>query len=97
MSKEVILALGGGGARGLAHMGVIRALEAANIRIAAVAGTSIGSVIGGIYCAGQLDKSEEYVRDLSWTGVLSHFPNIESNRNRNHKRLEQAIHPQTTK
>ena len=73
MSKEVILALGGGGARGLAHIGVIRALEAANIRIAAVAGTSIGSVIGGIYCAGQLDKSEEYVRDLSWTGVLSHF------------------------
>ena len=54
------LALGGGSARGLAHVGVILALEAYNIPIDIIAGTSIGSVVGSLYAAGaSIDQLEE--------------------------------------
>ena len=43
------LALGGGGARGLAHIGVLKALESHNIRIDAITGCSMGALIGGLY------------------------------------------------
>lgn len=49
--KKVGLALGGGGAKGLAHIGVIRALEKAGIEISYIAGTSMGALIGGWYAA----------------------------------------------
>src|SRR4051794_38611436 len=49
MSKSIGLVLGGGGARGLAHLGVIKAVEEAGISIDMVGGTSIGSFIGGLY------------------------------------------------
>lgn len=92
MPTEVILALGGGGARGLSHIGVIRALEAAGVRIAGVAGTSIGAMIGGIYCARKLDKGEEYVRSLSWTKVLTHLdPSLPRSGIFGGKRLENTL------
>ncbi len=47
------LALGGGGARGLAHLGVLMALEEAELRPEVVAGTSMGAIVGGLYAAGQ--------------------------------------------
>ena len=50
--KKLGLALGGGGARGLAHVGVIRALEREDIRIDCIAGTSVGSLVGASYAAG---------------------------------------------
>ena len=54
------LALGGGSARGLAHVGVIQVLEACNIPIDIIAGTSIGSVVGSLYAAGaSIDQLEE--------------------------------------
>lgn len=49
---EVALALGGGGMRGLAHIGVLKVLEREGFRVAAVAGTSIGGIIGAAYAAG---------------------------------------------
>jgi NTE family protein len=49
---DISLALGGGGARGLAHIGVLYALERAGFRIRAVAGTSMGGIIGALYAAG---------------------------------------------
>jgi NTE family protein len=49
--KKVGLALGGGAAKGLAHIGVIRALEDAGIEISYIAGTSMGALVGGIYAA----------------------------------------------
>jgi len=49
---EIALALGGGGARGLAHIGVLKVLEREGIRIGAIAGTSIGGIIGAAYAAG---------------------------------------------
>ncbi len=69
-SLDVALALGGGAARGLAHIGIIRELEAMGLRIRAVAGTSIGSVIGGVYCAGGLDDYEAFVRSLDARRML---------------------------
>ena len=47
--KKVVLALGAGGARGLAHIGVIRALNEAGIPIDAIAGVSFGAIIGALY------------------------------------------------
>lgn len=61
---KVGLALGGGGARGCAHIGVIQALEEANIAIEAVGGTSIGSIIGGIYTNGNLPKFTQFLLDF---------------------------------
>ena len=46
------LVLSGGGARGAAHVGVLRELEAAHVRIDAIAGTSMGAVVGGLYASG---------------------------------------------
>ncbi|MFV0482490.1 MAG: patatin-like phospholipase family protein [Bacteroidales bacterium] len=54
---KIGLALGGGGAKGLAHIGVIRALEEKNIKINHVAGTSMGAIIGVLFCNGY--SSEE--------------------------------------
>ena len=64
--KRVGLALGGGGARGLAHIGVLRVLEKEGIPIDLVAGTSIGALVGGAYASGSSSdelqkKAEEYL------------------------------------
>lgn len=64
------LALGGGAARGWAHIGVIRALEAAGIRPDVIVGTSIGAVVGGCYAAGKLDALESFARSLTKSRVL---------------------------
>jgi len=54
--KEISLALGGGGVRGIAHLGVIRALTSRGFHIKAVAGTSAGGIIGGLFVAGITDE-----------------------------------------
>lgn len=61
----VALALGGGAARGWAHIGVLRALDEAGIEISMIAGTSIGALVGGCYLAGKLDELEEFARSLT--------------------------------
>jgi NTE family protein len=66
----VSLVLGSGGARGLAHIGVIRWLESNGFAIRSVAGSSMGALIGGIYAAGELDAFEHWVRALTQTDVL---------------------------
>lgn len=67
---RVALALGSGGARGYAHIGVIRELEARGHEIVAISGSSMGAVIGGLYAAGKLDEFEEWVRPLSQRDVV---------------------------
>lgn len=67
---EVVLALGGGAARGLAHIGIIRVLEDHGVRVRGIAGTSIGAIVGGLHAAGRLDHYEEYIRDLDAKGML---------------------------
>lgn len=64
------LALGGGSARGWAHIGVLRALSQAGIHPDVVAGTSIGAVVGGCYVAGHLDALEQFARTLTRRKVL---------------------------
>lgn len=65
------LALGGGSARGWAHIGVIRALEEAGIRPDLVCGTSIGALVGAACVAGELDRLETWVRSLTPKTVVS--------------------------
>jgi len=76
--KTVSLVLGSGGARGLAHIGVIHWLEENGFKIESISGCSIGALIGGVYAAGKLGDFESWVQaltkvdivkslDLSWT------------------------------
>src|SRR5882672_7610869 len=67
---KIGLALGGGSARGWAHIGVLRALNEAGIVPDIVAGTSIGAVVGGCYVAGELDALEQFARELTRRKVL---------------------------
>jgi NTE family protein len=70
--KTVIgLALGGGAARGWAHIGVIRALQGAGIEPDIVCGTSIGALVGAAYVDGDLDRLEAWVRSLRLQSVVS--------------------------
>src|SRR3954468_23424565 len=67
------LALGGGAARGFAHIGIIRTLVAHGIIPNVVVGTSIGAVVGGAYASGHLDAVEEWARSLQPRSVLSYL------------------------
>ena len=67
---KIGLALGGGSARGWAHIGVLRALNEAGIHPDIIAGTSIGAVVGGCYVAGELPALEQFARDLTRRKVL---------------------------
>lgn len=73
VDARIGLALGGGSARGLAHLGVIRALEEAGIKIDFIAGTSIGAMIGAIYAAGKVDALEATFQDFEWMKIVSFF------------------------
>lgn len=64
------LALGSGSARGWSHIGVIRVLERAGISPEIVCGTSIGSLVGAAYAAGELDRLQHWVNDLRWQTVV---------------------------
>ncbi len=64
--KKIGLALSGGGARGIAHIGVIKALNEAGIQVDVVSGTSAGSVVGVLYAAGHSPESMmDFVKDSS--------------------------------
>lgn len=69
--KRISLVLGSGGARGLAHIGVIRALEEHGYRIESISGCSMGALIGGIYATGKLDDYEQWVRQIDKMGIFS--------------------------
>jgi NTE family protein len=64
------LALGGGSARGWAHIGVIRVLEGQGIRPDLICGTSIGALVGAACAGNNLDKLEAWVTSLGWKDVL---------------------------
>jgi NTE family protein len=67
------LALGGGAARGLAHIGIVRTLVAHGIIPDIVVGTSIGAVVGGAYAAGHLDTLEQWARRLQPRNILGYL------------------------
>ncbi|HNY47278.1 MAG TPA: patatin-like phospholipase family protein, partial [Casimicrobium sp.] len=72
---KIGLALSGGGARGMAHVGVLKELEAARIPIDFVAGTSMGSIIGGLYASGMTPAElEKRILAMNWDVVLADRP-----------------------
>jgi NTE family protein len=69
---KVGLVLSGGGAKGIAHVGVLKALELEGIRPDYIAGTSMGSIVGGLYAIGYTaDQLDTIVRQIDWAQVLS--------------------------
>jgi NTE family protein len=69
--SKIALALGGGAARGWAHIGVLRALDEEGIDVGMIAGTSIGALVGGCYLAGKLDELETFARSLTMRRIAS--------------------------
>lgn len=67
---KIGLALGAGGARGWAHIGAIRALNEQGIRPDIVCGTSMGSLVGAAYAAGELERLEAWALSLGWRDVF---------------------------
>jgi len=70
MTPRVGIALGSGSSRGWAHIGILRALAERGIEPTVVAGASVGSLVGAAYASGQLDKLEDWARDLGRVDVL---------------------------
>lgn len=69
------LVLGGGGARGAAHIGVLRELERLRVPVDAIAGTSMGAIVGGLYATGMsANELEELVATLDWADAFSDAP-----------------------
>ena len=72
---KIGLALSGGGARGAAHIGVIRELERMRIPVDYVAGTSMGAIVGGLYAAGfSTDEMEEVLIGIDWDDIFRDKP-----------------------
>lgn len=69
--KRIGLALGSGGARGWAHIGVINAIREAGLDVYAVAGTSMGSLVGAAFASGKISDLQHVAQNLDWRQVLS--------------------------
>lgn len=70
--KKVAVVLGGGGAKGVAHIGVLKVLEEVGIPIDIVAGTSMGAIVGGLYAIGYSpDEIKRMVELQDWDMLLS--------------------------
>lgn len=84
------LVLGGGGARGAAHIGVLRKLEEMRVPIDAIAGISMGALVGGLYASGlSVDELEEVVDSLDWQDAFRDAPKREKLRFRRKQDDEQ--------
>ena len=67
---KIILVLGGGGARGFAHIGVLKVLREANVPIDMVVGTSMGAIIGSLFCSGvDLEEIKKIAEDIKWKDI----------------------------
>ena len=75
--KKVGVVLSGGGAKGMAHIGVLKVLERAGIPIDVVTGTSMGSIVGGLYAIGyNANTLDSIVREQDWNYVISDRENL---------------------
>jgi NTE family protein len=73
LQGKIGLALGSGSARGWAHIGVIKALDEAGIRLDYVAGTSAGALVGAVYASGRIESFQDVVLQLDWKRVVSYL------------------------
>ena len=71
MKKDVALVLSSGGPRGIAYIGAIEELIARGYNIHSVAGTSMGSLVGGVFAAGKLAEFKEWITSLDGWSVFS--------------------------
>lgn len=69
--KSVSLVLGSGGARGMAHIGIIHWLEEHDYHIQSISGCSMGALIGGIYAAGKLDEFEQWIHAITKLDIIT--------------------------
>lgn len=77
--KKVAVVLSGGGAKGVAHVGVLKVLEKAGIPIDIITGTSMGSIVGGLYAIGYNAHSlDSVVRNQDWTYVITDRENLKN-------------------
>ena len=67
---KISLVLGGGGARGYAHIGIIEELKSNGLEIKSISGTSMGAIIGGLEASGSLDKYKEWVTSLDFLDIF---------------------------
>lgn len=75
LRPKIGLVLGGGGARGAAHVGVLKVLEANKIPIDFIVGNSMGSIVGGLYAAGYSpEEIEKLFKEIDWNELLSDRP-----------------------
>jgi NTE family protein len=73
---KIGLVLSGGGAKGLSHIGILQAIDSAGLQIDYITGTSMGSVIGGLYSIGYSGNDiEKIAKELNWNTLLSNKPN----------------------
>lgn len=68
--RRAALVLAGGGARGVAHIGAIEELESQGFEVHAVAGTSMGALVGGMYASGHLEPFKEWMIRFSGWSIL---------------------------
>ncbi len=74
---KVGLVLSGGGAKGISHIGILQAIDSAGLKIDYLTGTSMGSIIGGLYAIGYSGKEIERISNtLNWDAILSNKPNF---------------------
>jgi len=72
---RIALVLSGGGARGLAHIGVLRVLQELRVPVDMVVGTSMGALVGGAFASGRsVDELEAFVQSADWTSILADRP-----------------------
>jgi len=72
---KIGLSLSGGGAKGMAHVGILKAIDKAGLKIDYITGTSMGSIIGAMYAAGySAEQIDVIARDLNWEKLLSGKP-----------------------
>ena len=75
---KIGLTLSGGGAKGLSHIGILKAIDSAGLKIDVVTGTSMGSIMGALYAVGYSGKEIEAIaRSIDWSRMFSNVPPIE--------------------
>ena len=76
---KIGLVLSGGGAKGLAHIGILKAIDSAGLKIDYITGTSMGSILGGLYAIGySADSIEKIARRIDWDLLLSNQSSMQS-------------------
>src|SRR3954469_23952273 len=76
---KIGVTLSGGGAKGLAHIGILKAIDSAGLKVDYVTGTSMGSIIGSLYAIGySADSIEKITRSIDWDLLLSNSVSLRS-------------------